>query len=73
MQDIDRQLWQALDGTPLHYERHDPEQSTLYRLVHQHAASSIARTETRTGADLPSFVQDECVACFECGILAHVS
>lgn len=26
---------------PLHYERHRPEQTTLYRLVQQHAAVSV--------------------------------
>jgi hypothetical protein len=29
---------------PLHYERHRPEQTTLYRPVQQHAASFIAHT-----------------------------
>lgn len=34
-----QQPHRAPDGTPLHYdERHRPEQSTLYRLVRQHAA-----------------------------------
>jgi hypothetical protein len=27
------------DGAPVHYERHRPEQTTLYRLVQQHAAT----------------------------------
>lgn len=39
-----------LDGAPLHYERHRPEQTTRYRLARKHAASFIAHTETRTGA-----------------------
>ena len=34
----------------LHYERHRPEQTTLYRLVQQHAASFIAHTEASTDA-----------------------
>jgi len=29
----------APDGTPVHYERHRPRQTTLYRLVQQHAAT----------------------------------
>ena len=41
------------DGAPVHYERHRPEQTTLYRLVQQHAASFIAQAEGATGADLP--------------------
>ena len=35
------------------------EQTTLYRLVQQHAASFIAHTEASTGAELPRFIRDE--------------
>ena len=45
------------DGTPVHYERHRPEQTTLYRLVQQHAATFFAETEDAVGADLPQNVQ----------------
>ena len=40
MQAIGRQPWpqRAPDGAPVHYERHRPEQTTLYRLVQLHAA-----------------------------------
>jgi hypothetical protein len=55
----------------VHYERHRPEQTTLYRLVQQHAASFIAHTEASTGAELPRFIKDEFDALLECGILAH--
>ena len=55
----------------LHHERHRPEQTALYRLVQQHAASFIAHTEASTGAALPRFVKDEFDAFLECGILAH--
>ncbi len=56
---------------PLHYARHRPEQTTLYRLVQQHAARFVAHTEASTGARLPRFVKDEFDAFLECGILAH--
>jgi hypothetical protein len=59
------------DGAPVHYERHRPEQTTLYRLVQQHAQSFIAQSEEATGARLPQFVRDEFDAFLECGILAH--
>ncbi len=59
------------DGAPVHYERHRPEQTTLYRLVQQHAASFIAHTESSTGGELPRFIKDEFDAFLECGILAH--
>jgi putative transposase len=42
VQAIGRQPQRAPDGAALHYERHRPEQTTLYRLVQQHAASFIA-------------------------------
>lgn len=71
MQAIGRQPQRAPDGVPVHYERHRPEQTTLYRLVQQHAATFFAQAEDATGADLPQFVKDEFDAFLECGILAH--
>ena len=56
---------------PLHYARHRPAQTTLYRLVQQHAASFVAHTEASIGSRLPRFVKDEFDASLECGILAH--
>ena len=61
----------APDGAPLHYERHRPEQTTLYRLVQQQAASFIVHTEASTGGELPRFIKDEFDAFLECGIPAH--
>jgi hypothetical protein len=66
-----RQPQRAPDGAPIHYERHRPEQTTLYRLVQQHAATFIAEREAAARADLPQFVKDEFDAFLECGILAH--
>ena len=61
----------APDGAPVHYERHRPEQTTLYRLVQHHAATFFEQTELAAGAGLPQFVRDEFDAFLECGILAH--
>jgi len=66
-----QQPHRAPDGAPVHYERHRPEQTTLYRLVQQHAATFFAEAEAAAGADLPQFVKDEFDAFLECGILAH--
>ena len=66
MQAIGRQPQRAADGALVHYERHRPEQTTLYRLVKQHAATFIAETEAATRADLPQFVKDEFEAFLEC-------
>ena len=71
MQAIGRQPQRAPDGAPFHYERHRPEQTTLYRLVQQHAGSFIAHTEGSTGSELPRFIKNEFDAFLECGILAH--
>ena len=70
MQAIGRQPHPALDGAPVHHERHCPEQTTLYRLVQQNAATFLAETEAAAGADLPQFIKDEFDAFLECGILA---
>ena len=68
---IGRQPQRAPDGASGHYERHRPEQTTLDRLVQQHAATFIAQAEDAAGADLPQFVKAEFDAFLECGILAH--
>ena len=60
-----RDIHGAPDGAPVHYERHRPEQTTLYRLVQQHAATFFAQAEA--GADLPQFVKDGFDAFLECG------
>lgn len=51
MQAIGRQPKRVPDGPPVHYERHRPEQSTLYRVVQQHTASFSAHTEASTGGE----------------------
>ena len=59
------------DGAPVHYERHRSEQTMLYRLVQQHAATFFTQAESAAGADPAQFVKDEFDAFLECGILAH--
>ena len=50
------------------FDRHRPEQSELYRLVQDHAASFFAQVEQATGVGLPKFVKEEFDAFLECGI-----
>jgi hypothetical protein len=71
VQAIGRPPQSAPDGAPLHYERHPPEQTTLYRLLQQHAVIFFEQAEAVAGAGLPQFVKDEFDALLECGILAH--
>ena len=61
------------DGSPVHHQRHRPEQPTLYRLVQRHAATFLVQAEAEAGAELPRFVKDEFDAFLECGIRAHGS
>ncbi len=53
MQAIGRHPQRAPNCAPVHYERHRPERTTLYRLMRQHAATFIAETEAAAGADVP--------------------
>jgi hypothetical protein len=59
VQAVGRQPQRAPDCAPIDHERHRQEQTTLYRLVLQHAASFIAHTEASTGCELPGFIKDK--------------
>ena len=63
----------APDGAPVHYERHRPEQTTLYRLAQQHAATFFEQAQAAAGADLPQFIKDEFDAFLECGRRASLT
>ena len=77
MQAVDQQPQQlqqpqrAPDGARVHHWRYRPEQTTLHRLVQQHAATFFAQAEDAASADLPQFVKDEFDAFLECGMLVH--
>jgi hypothetical protein len=71
VQAIGRQPQRAPDGGPVHYERHCPEHTTLYRLVQQHAATYFAQAENVAGADLPQFVKEEFDAFSSAASVAH--
>lgn len=49
MQAIDRQPRRAPDGALVHHERRRPEQTTLERLVQQHAETIFAQAEGEEG------------------------
>jgi hypothetical protein len=73
VQAIDRQPQRVPNGVAAHYENQRPKQTTLQRLVQQHAAGFIARVEAGTGPDLPHFIEDEFVAFLENSVLATAS
>jgi hypothetical protein len=58
----------AATGNRIHYERRQPEQITLDRLVQQHIETFFTQVEAETGSGLPSFVKDEFDAFLECGV-----
>jgi hypothetical protein len=65
----------AVQPTPaanhVHYERRRPEETTLYQLGQENAATFFAQVEAQTGAGLPDFVKAEFEAFLDCGILAN--
>ncbi len=62
----------ATAATPARYQRHRPEETTLYRVVQAHLNTFLAFVDTETGGSgLPTFVTDEFDAFLSCGILAH--
>ena len=59
-------------ANPAGYQRHRPEETTLYRVVQTHLDTYLAFVDIETGdAGLPTFVTDEFDAFLACGILAH--
>ena len=59
-------------ANPAHYQRHRPEETTLYHVVQAHLDTFLAFVDTETGGGgLPTFVTDEFDAFLACSILAH--
>ncbi|MDP6700364.1 MAG: transposase [Candidatus Latescibacteria bacterium] len=52
------------------YQRHEPEQDLLYRVLADHLETFLQRTRT-TEHSLPSHVEGELRSYLECGILAY--
>jgi hypothetical protein len=59
----------------VHYERRQPEETTLYQVVQDYFETCLAQLEFETGASSPDFVKDEFDAFLECGswLRFHVS
>ena len=59
-------------ANPASYQRHRPEETTLYRVVQAHLDTHLAFVDIETGGvGLPTFVTDEFEAFLACGILAQ--
>ena len=55
----------------IHYERHRPEATVLYRIFQENAETFYDQVEVETGHGLPDFVSKEFDHYLRCGILAH--
>lgn len=53
------------------YERHRPENTTLYKVVQENLETFLKFTEGECGRALPDFVEKEFRDYLKCGILAH--
>lgn len=54
-----------------HYQRHEPEKTTLYKLVQANWLTFQQQVEQDLGYPLPDFVIKEFDEYLRCGILAH--
>ena len=61
----------AAGWPPVHFEHHQRDQTTLYHLALQHAATFFKQAPAESGTDLPQFVKDELDALLKCGVLAN--
>lgn len=55
----------------IHYERHRPETTVLYRILQENVESFYLQVDEETGHALPEFVTKEFDRYLACGILAH--
>lgn len=65
MHAIGRQAQRVADGARS-AKSYCPEQATLYRVVQQHAANSVANTEPSAGPEQPRFIKHEFDVFLEC-------
>ena len=54
-----------------HYKRHEPEKTTLYKLIQANWLTFQSQVEQDLGYPLPDFVIKEFEEYLRCGILAH--
>lgn len=53
------------------YQRHQPEHTTLYKIVQENLETFLRLVEEECGRPLPDFVEEEFREYLKCGILAH--
>ena len=61
----------VLNAQTYHYQRHEPEKTTLYKLIQTNWITFQSQVEQDLGYPLPDFVVKEFEEYLRCGILAH--
>ena len=57
--------------SPFTYQRHQPEKTTLYKLIQENLLSFYQHIDNEQEKDLPDFVKKEFEAFLKCGLLSH--
>ena len=58
-------------SSPFTYQPHQPEKTTLYKLIQEHLLSFYQHIDNEQEKDIPDFVKKEFEAFLKCGLLAH--
>ena len=61
----------SLTSSPFSYQRHQPEKTTLYKLIQENLLSFYQHIESKQEKGLPDFVKKEFEEFLKCGLLAH--
>ena len=58
-------------SSPFTYHRHQPEKTTLYKLIQKNLLSFYQQIDNEQEKNLPNFVKKEFEEFLKCGLLAH--
>ena len=58
-------------SSPFTYQPHQPEKTTLYKLIQEHLLSFYQHIDNEQEKDIPDFVKKEFESFLKCGLLAH--
>ena len=61
----------SLSSSSSTYQRHQPEKTTLYKLIQEHLLSFYQHIDNEQEKGLPDFVKKEFEAFLKCGLLSH--
>ena len=61
----------SLSSSPFSYQCHQPEKTTLYKLIQENLLSFYQQIDNEQEKSLPDFVKKEFEEFLKCGLLAH--